>query len=463
MTVLPNSPHARDIKNNLHPYSNLKKHEERGPLIIEKGDGIYVEDLEGNRYIEGLAGLWCTSLGFNNERLIEAAATQMRKLPFYHAFFHRSSMPSIDLAERLIEMSPSPMSKVWFANSGSEANDHMIKFVWYYNNARGKPEKKKLIARMGGYHGIAVSSGSLTGMPLMHAGFDLPIKNILHTGSPHFYHFGEDGETEEQFATRRANELEQLILDEGPETVAGFIAEPIMGAGGVIVPPKGYFEKVQAVLKKYDVLMIADEVICGFHRTGEVFGCNTYGIQPDIVVVAKQLSSAYLPISAVIINEKVYGPIRDFSDENGVLATGFTYSGHPVCAAVAVETLKIYDELDIAGHVNKVGPVMQERLHALADHPIVGEARGEGLIGALELVKDKETRENFDTSVAVYCSDRCLDHGLILRAAGGTSVCACPPLIITEDEIHALFDRFKLALDDTWDYVQKESMLAAAE
>ena len=461
MTVIPNSPHARDIASVIHPFTNLKKHEERGPLIIEKGDGIYVEDLEGNKYIEGLAGLWCTSLGFNNERLVEAAASQMRKLPYYHAFFHRSSMPSIDLAERLIEMSPSPMSKVWFANSGSEANDHMVKFVWYYNNARGKPEKKKIIARQGGYHGIAVSSGSLTGMPLMHAGFDLPIANIMHTGSPHYYHFAEEGESEEDFSTRRANELEEMILAEGPETVAAFVAEPIMGAGGVIMPPEGYFQKIQAVLEKYDVLMVADEVICGFHRTGEVFGCHKYGIKPDIMVVAKQLSSAYLPISAVILNEKVYGPIRDHSNANGVLATGFTYSGHPVPAAVAVETLKIYDEMDIASHVARVAPAMQERLHALADHPLVGEARGTGLIGALELVKSKETRENFDPSVAAYCGDRCLDHGLILRAAAGTSVAACPPLIITEDEIHQMFDRFKLALDDTWDYVNKEQLLAA--
>lgn len=461
MTVIPNSPHARDIASVIHPFTNLKKHEERGPLIIEKGDGIYVEDLEGNKYIEGLAGLWCTSLGFNNERLVEAAASQMRKLPYYHAFFHRGSMPSIDLAERLIEMSPSPMSKVWFANSGSEANDHMVKFVWYYNNARGKPEKKKIIARQGGYHGIAVSSGSLTGMPLMHAGFDLPIANIMHTGSPHYYHFAEEGESEEDFSTRRANELEEMILAEGPETVAAFVAEPIMGAGGVIMPPEGYFQKIQAVLEKYDVLMVADEVICGFHRTGEVFGCHKYGIKPDIMVVAKQLSSAYLPISAVILNEKVYGPIRDHSNANGVLATGFTYSGHPVPAAVAVETLKIYDEMDIASHVARVAPAMQERLHALADHPLVGEARGTGLIGALELVKSKETRENFDPSVAAYCGDRCLDHGLILRAAAGTSVAACPPLIITEDEIHQMFDRFKLALDDTWDYVNKEQLLAA--
>ncbi len=461
MTVLPNSPHARDIATVIHPYTNLVKHEEQGPLIIEKGDGIYVEDTEGNRYIEGLAGLWCTSLGFNNERLVEAAARQMRKLPYYHAFFHRGSTPSIELAERLIAMAPAPMSKVWFANSGSEANDHMVKFVWYYNNARGKPEKKKIIARQGGYHGICVSSGSLTGMAAMHTGFDLPIQNILHTGSPHYYHHGAEGESEEDFAARRADELERTILAEGPETVAGFIAEPIMGAGGAITPPKGYFQKIQAVLEKYDVLMIADEVICGFHRTGGVFGCDTYGIRPDIVVVAKQLSSAYLPISAVVLNEKVYGPIRDFSNENGVLATGFTYSGHPVPAAVAIETLNIYDEMDIASHVARVAPVMQERLHALADHPIVGETRGAGLIGAAELVRNKETRENFDPSVAGYCNDRCLDHGLILRATAGTSVAVCPPLIIEEDEVHRLFDRFKLALDDTWDHVNRERLLAA--
>ena len=461
MTVLPNSPHARDVATVIHPYTNLAKHEEQGPLIIEKGEGVYVEDTEGNRYIEGLAGLWCTSLGFGEERLVEAAARQMRKLPYYHAFFHRGSMPSIELAERLIDMAPAPMSKVWFANSGSEANDHMVKFVWYYNNALGRPEKKKIIARQGGYHGICVSSGSLTGMAPMHAGFDLPIPNILHTGSPHYYRHGAEGESEEEFSARRADELDKTILAEGPETVAAFVAEPVMGAGGVITPPKGYFEKIQAVLRKHDVLMVADEVICGFHRTGNVFGCDTYGIEPDILVVAKQLSSAYLPISAVVLNEKVYGPIRDFSNENGVLATGFTYSGHPVPAAVAVETLKIYDEIDIAGHVARVAPVMQERLGALADHPIVGETRGVGLIGAVELVRDKETRENFDPWVATYCNDRCLDRGLILRAAAGASVAVCPPLIVEEDEIHALFDRFALALDDTRDRVAGERLEAA--
>ena len=459
MTLQTNSPHARDAKSVIHPYTNLAKHEAEGPLILEEGEGVYVIDTEGKRYIEGLAGLWCTSLGFDNERLVEAAANQMRKLPYYHAFFSRSNLPAIDLAEKLLEIMPVPMARVWFANSGSEANDHMIKFVWYYNNALGRPEKKKIIAREGGYHGIAISSGSLTGMPLMHQGFDLPIKNILHTGSPHYYHHGEAGESEEEFATRRAADLEQLILDEGPETVAAFVAEPVLGAQGAVPPPKTYFAKIQAVLKKYDVLMVADEVITGFHRTGNTFACETYDIEPDIVVVAKQLSSAYMPISAVILNDKVYGPIRDFSAENMILATGFTYSGHPVAAAVANETLKIYDEMDIGAHVRKVAPLALERVMALADHPLVGEARGVGLVGAVELVKDKETRENFGVEVAGYCADACLANGLIMRPCAGVAMAYCPPLIITEDELNQLFDRLTKSLDDTLDHVRAENLM----
>jgi len=459
MVVAPNSPHARDIASFIHPFTNLAEHEKTGPLILEEGDGIYVRDTEGNSYIEGLAGLWCTSLGFNNERLVQAAVTQMRKLPYYHSFFARSNLPAIDLAEKLLALAPVPMSKVWFANSGSEANDHMVKFVWYYNNARGRPEKKKIIARLGGYHGIAVSSGSLTGMPLMHQGFDLPIKNILHTGNPHYYHHGKKSETEEDFATRRAAELEQMILDEGPETVAAFIAEPVLGAQGAVPPPATYFEKVQAVLKKYDVLMVADEVICGFHRTGKTFGCQTYGIEPDIMVVAKQLSSAYMPISAVILNEKVYGPIRDYSDENGILATGFTYSGHPVAAAVANETLKIYDEMDIGGHVREISLIAAERLANLADHPLVGEARGVGLIGAVELVKDKETKANFDPEVATFCADACRAHGVLLRPCAGVSIAYCPPLIITPDQLNEMFDRLASALDDTLTHVRENGLM----
>ena len=456
-----NSPHARDIASLMHGMTNLVRHEQDGPMILDEGYGVYVRDLEGNEYIEGMAGLWCTALGFDNERLIQAALAQMRKLPTYHTFFQRSNMPAIDLAEKLLETAPVPMARVWFANSGSEANDHMVKFVWYCNNALGRPEKKKIIAREHGYHGIAVSSGSLTGLPAMHKGFDLPIPNILHTGSHHYYRCAHPGESEEAFAARRAEELEQLILAEGPDTVAAFIAEPVLGAGGAVIPPKTYFEKIQQVLAKYDVLMVADEVITGFFRTGNRFACETFGIRPDILVIAKQLSSAYLPISAVILNEKVYGPIRELSGRNGILGTGFTYSGHPVPAAVALETMKIYDEMDIGAHVRKVSMHAQERLAALRDHPLVGDASGVGLIGSVEIVKDKETKESFDLSLATRMTDACTRRGVILRACtgGGIRIAFCPPLIITESELDTLFDRWRLALDDILEFVRDEGLM----
>jgi len=296
-----NSAASRDIASLLHPYTHLRKHQEQGPVIITEGKGVYVKDDTGKSYIEGLAGLWCTSLGFGEERLVEAAAAQMRKLPFYHVFAHKSHDVGIDLAERLLAMLPVKMSKVFFNNSGSEANDTAVKMVWYYNNALGRHRKKKIIARVKGYHGVTVAAASLTGLPNNHLDFDLPIANIRHADCPHFYRYGKKGESEEDFATRMAESLEAQILREGPDTVAAFIAEPIMGAGGVILPPKTYFEKIQAVLKKYDVLMIADEVICGFGRTGNMFGSETFGVKPDIMTMAKALSSAYLPISATII------------------------------------------------------------------------------------------------------------------------------------------------------------------
>ena len=266
MNLEPNSPHARDIAYHLHPQTNLAAHERLGPHIMERGEGIYVFDDAGKRYIEGLSGLWCTSLGFSEKRLIEAAHRQLDKLPYYHGFAHKATHPVIDLAEKLVGMAPRPMSKAFFTNSGSEANDTQVKLVWYYNNLRGRPEKKKIIARGGAYHGITVASGSLTALPYAHRFFDLPIANILHADCPHYYHHAEDGESEEDFATRLADNLEKLILDEGPETVAAFIAEPVLGTGGVITPPRSYFEKVQAVLRKHDILFIVDEVICGFGR-----------------------------------------------------------------------------------------------------------------------------------------------------------------------------------------------------
>jgi len=463
MSVRPNSAAARDIAAHLHPYTNARRHESIGPLVITEGKGVYVYDDQGNEYIEGLAGLWCTALGFGEERLVEVAAAQMRKLAYYHAFAHKAPLPTIELADKLIEIAPVPMSKVFFANSGSEANDSVVKLVWYYNNALGRPEKKKIISRIKAYHGVTVASASLTGLPYNHRDFDLPIKNILHTSCPHYYRFGKDGESEEDFATRMASELEQTILDEGPETVAAFIGEPVMGAGGVIVPPKTYWEKIQPVLKKYDVLLIADEVICGFGRTGNLFGCQTYDIEPDILVTAKALSSAYLPISAVLINDKVYQVVADNSAKIGTFGHGFTYSGHPVAAAVALETIKIYEERDIVAHVRRVAPRLQEGLRRFANHPLVGEVRGVGLVGAVELVSDKATKVPFDPlgKVGMYATERTQTHGALVRNLMDT-VAFSPPLVITEAQIDALLDRFGKALDDTAAWVSQEGLASVA-
>jgi 4-aminobutyrate--pyruvate transaminase len=446
-----NSPEARDIASVLHPYTNLKKHEETGPLVIARGEGVWVYDNAGNGYIEGLAGLWSTSLGFGEERLVEAAARQMRELPYYHGFASKSHLPMIDLAERLKELAPLPMSHVFFANSGSEATDTVVKLVWYYNNALGRPEKKKIISRMKAYHGVTVASASMTGLPYNHRDFDLPIKNIIHADCPHYYRFGAAGESEEDFATRMAANLEQLILDEGPDTIAAMIGEPIMGAGGVILPPATYWQKVQEVLEKYDVLLIADEVICGFCRTGNMFGSETFGLKPNMMTMAKALSSSYLPISAVMVDEKVYSAIRDNSGRIGTFGHGYTYSGHPVPAAVALETLKIYEERDILGHVRSIAPRLQEGIRSFAEHPLVGEVRGTGLIGAIELVKDKATRENFDAAHAVgpHCMARAQGHGLLVRALPGDAIALCPPLVVKEAEIDMIIERFGKALDDT--------------
>ena len=463
MVERPNSAAAMDIASHLHPYTNARRHETEGPMVIVEGKGIYVYDDQGKEYIEGLAGLWSTALGFGEERLVQAAAAQMRKLPYYHSFAHKAPMPTIELAAKLLEIAPVPMSKVFFANSGSEANDTVIKMVWYYNNALGRPDKKKIISRIKGYHGVTVATASLTGLPFNQRDFDLPIANILHTSCPHHYRFGRDGESEEDFATRCAAELEQLILDQGPETVAAFIGEPVMGAGGVIVPPRTYWAKIQAVLEKYDVLLIDDEVICGFGRTGNLFGCQTYGIKPDIITVAKALSSSYLPISAVLISDQVYQTIADNSAKIGTFGHGYTYSGHPVPAAVALETLKIYEERDIVGHVRQVGPRLQEGLRRYADHPMVGEVRGVGLIAAVELVADRAGKVSFDPPgrVGGYFAERAQAHGLIIRNLMDT-IAFCPPLIITEDQIDSLVERFARALDDTASWVENEGLASVA-
>ena len=452
MTQLSNSLANRDIENFLHPYTNLAAHQETGPLVITKGDGVYVYDEAGNKYIEGLAGLWCTALGFDNKRLVEAATKAMEQLPFYHSFGSKSHPTAIDLAERLIELAPVPMSKVFFANSGSEANDTAMKIIWYINNARGKTEKKKIIAREKAYHGVTLMTASLTGLSNNHRDFDLPLDRVLHTDCPHHYHFCEDGESEEEFATRCAENLRKLILDEGPETIAAFFAEPVMGAGGVIPPPATYFEKIQPVLQEYDILFVVDEVICGFGRTGNMFGTETYDLKPDMITVAKALSSGYLPISALMVSDEIFQLMVTESEKIGIFGHGFTYGGHPVPCAVALETLKIYEEMDLVSHVQLVTPTLQDGLAKLADHPLVGEARGVGLLGALEVVKNKETREIFEVSdgIGAHLANRAQANGLISRAMGDTLAFA-PPLIIDNYQINEILAVVEQSLDETLD------------
>ena len=455
-----NSAASRDIAHVLHPYTNLKMHEQDGPLIVTAGKGVHVYDEDGRDYIEAMAGLWCTALGFDEPRLVETAATAMARLPFYHLFGGKSHGPGIDLAERLIGLAPVPMSKVFFANSGSEANDSAIKLVWYYNNALGRPAKKKIISRRRAYHGVTIATASLTGLPINQRDFDLPIAGILHTDCPHHWRNAEPGESEEQFATRLADALDRLIEDEGPETVAAFIAEPVMGAGGVIVPPRGYFDKIQRVLKKHDVLFIVDEVICGFGRTGAMFGCQTFGLEPDMITVAKALSSAYLPISALMIAEPIYRAIAENSAKIGTFGHGYTYSGHPVCAAVALEALAIYAERDIVGHVRRVMGRLQDGLRAHAGAPLVGEVRGVGLIAAVELAPDSSGRTAFDPpgKVGAALARFAQARGLIVRNMQDT-IAFAPPLVITEAEIDEVLRRFALALGDTRDWAARGRLI----
>jgi 4-aminobutyrate--pyruvate transaminase len=353
---------------------------------------------------------------------------------------------------------------VFFCNSGSESNDTQIKLVWYMNNALGRPDKKKIISRIKAFHGITLGAGSITGLPANHNDFDLPLAGrFFHTTCPHHYRLGQDGETEEDFATRLAADLEEMIVREGPETVAAFVAEPVMGAGGVIVPPKTYFAKIMAVCAKYDLYMIADEVICGFGRLGTVFGSEALGWRPHSISVAKALSSAYLPIAGVMLPDEMYQAMLSQSRKLGTFGHGFTYSGHPVSAAVALKTLEIYKRDKIFETAWKNIPQFQARLKTLGEHPLVGEARGMGLVGGCELVADKATKRAFDPKkgVAAKCVVFAEDEGVILRAVPSETVSVCPPLIITAAQIDELFDKYARALDRTLDWARKENLFVA--
>ena len=451
---------ALDQQRLFHPNTNLAAYHKSGPLVLSRGEGIFVWDNHGKRYIEGMAGLWCTSLGYGDEELAKTAYEQIKQLSFTHLFAGKSHEPGILLAEKIVGLAPFKASRVFYGNSGSDGNDTQVKLVWYYHNAIGKPKKKKIIARQKAYHGTTLATAGLTGLPAFHKHFDVPLNFIRHTDCPYFYRFAEKGESEDDYSTRLAANLEKLILSEDPETIGAFIAEPLMGVGGVLLPPQGYFQKIQAVLDKYEILLIDDEVICGFGRTGNTWGAQTFHMKPTSVTAAKALSSAYLPISAVIVPEFLYEPIVAPSGEAGLFGHGFTYSGHPVAAAVALRTLEIYEERKLYEHVRRITPKFQMALNALGEHPLVGEARGVGLVGACELVKNKETKAAFDSKLAVgaKCMNFCQERGLIVRAIGD-AVAVCPPYIVTEEQVAEIFRLHKLGLDDTYAWAKKEGVI----
>ena len=443
----------------VYPTTNLKHVEQ---LNIVRGDGVYVYDDSGKEYLEGLAGLWCASLGYGNAELIEAITDQLKTLSYSHMFGGRTHNVVIQLAEQLSEMLPVKNSKIFFANSGSEANDSHIKMLRYYFNVTGEPQKKKIIALERSYHGVTVASAALTGLPANHTHFDLPVDalGVIRAESPHYYRGRKDNETEREFCERIIGNLEDLILRENPETIAAFVAEPIGGASGVVVAPENYFPEVENLLTKYDIMLWSDEVICGFGRTGSPFGCQTMGFNPQLVSLAKQLSSAYLPISASVIPEYMHEAMIEPSSKVGVFGHGYTYTGHPAACAAALKTLEIYKRDNLFEHAAEMGEYLQTRLKEFDSHPLVGEVRGRGLLAAVELVANKHSSEAFDdTSVGAYAKQACQDNGLLIRAVGGNSIAFCPPLIITTDQIDEMVDKFSLAIQTTLQYANKESLI----
>ena len=450
---------ARDAEALLHPYANAIALRTNGVQVIERGEGIRVYDDKGRSYIEGLSGLWCAGLGFGNAELVETARLQMEKLPYYHLFSGKSHEVAVELAEKLKAIAPGRMARVFYQSSGSEANETQVKMAWYYNNALGRREKKKIISRVKAYHGTTIVSASLTGLPYNHLDFDLPVDRIRHTSTPHFWKGAQPGETEAAYTARLAAEFEELVLAEGPDTVAAFIAEPIMGAGGVLVPPAGYFPAMMEVCRKYDILMISDEVICGFGRTGQWFGAQTFDYEPTSISMAKQLTGSFLPLSAVAINETMAEVIETHSGQIGTFGHGFTYGGHPVGCAVGIKTLEIYERMNVTARVRSLAPAFAAHLDRLAGHPLVGEARHTGLVGALELAPAKSPKGFANVGkVGPRLAQELTDRGVIVRAVAD-SIAFCPPMIITPDEIDELFAPIEAALDATELWARAEGHL----
>ncbi|MEW3493591.1 putrescine--pyruvate aminotransferase [Pseudomonas aeruginosa] len=429
----------------LPPFTDYKQLNEKGARIITKAEGVYIWDSEGNKILDAMAGLWCVNVGYGREELVQAATRQMRELPFYNLFFQTAHPPVVELAKAIADVAPEGMNHVFFTGSGSEANDTVLRMVRHYWATKGQPQKKVVIGRWNGYHGSTVAGVSLGGMKALHEQGDFPIPGIVHIAQPYWY--GEGGDmSPDEFGVWAAEQLEKKILEVGEENVAAFIAEPIQGAGGVIVPPDTYWPKIREILAKYDILFIADEVICGFGRTGEWFGSQYYGNAPDLMPIAKGLTSGYIPMGGVVVRDEIV----EVLNQGGEFYHGFTYSGHPVAAAVALENIRILREEKIIERVKaETAPYLQKRWQELADHPLVGEARGVGMVAALELVKNKKTRERFtDKGVGMLCREHCFRNGLIMRAVGDTMIIS-PPLVIDPSQIDELITLARKCLDQT--------------
>ncbi|MDN3525551.1 aspartate aminotransferase family protein [Halomonas sabkhae] len=450
--MLTHEYQARDGAHHLHPFTDFKALADQGSRVITHGEGVYIHDSEGNRILDGMAGLWCMNLGYGRRELVEAATAQLEQLPYYNTFFKTTHPPAVRLAEKLCALAPPHIQHVFFTGSGSEANDTVLRMVRRYWALKGRPEKHWVIGRENGYHGSTLAGMSLGGMAPMHGQGGPCVPGIAHIRQP--YWFGEGrldeahGMSPEAFGQACAAALDDKIRELGAENVAAFIAEPVQGAGGAIMPPESYWPAVKAVLAKYDILLVVDEVICGFGRLGEWFGSQHYGLEPDLMPIAKGLSSGYLPIGGVLVGERV---AETLVEEGGEFFHGFTYSGHPACAAVALRNLELLEAEGIVDRVrDDLGPYLAERWASLADHPIVGEARSLGLMGALELVADKATGQRFDKSLAAgnLCRDLCFTSGLVMRSVGDTMIIA-PPLVIRREEIDELVELARHALDET--------------
>ena len=440
-----------DVKYLLHPFTALREHEASGPLMMAQGKGCWLTDTSGNRYLDGMAGVWCVNIGYGNEEMAESIGAQVERLSYYHSFSSMANDVATLLAQRLVELSPVPMSKVFFGSSGSDANDTQVKLIWYYNNILGRPEKKKIISRQRGYHGVSVMTAGLTGLDFAHSGFDVPLPMIRHVRAPLRLWEAQPEMTDAEFSAVLARELEELILAEGPDTVAAFIAEPMQAVGGVIVPPEGYFDAISEVLHRYDVLLIADEVVCGFGRTGKWFGTETYGMQPDLITLAKGITSAYVPLSACLVSEPIWKVIEQGNDMYGVFGHGYTYTAHPLAAAAALTNINIIERDHLVDQAATLGLYLHQRLqNAFGDHPMVAEIRGKGLVGAVEFVQDRSPLIRIDPGVhfGTRVFKASLAHGVINRALWGDIISFSPPLIVTESEIDEMVDGTRKAFDE---------------